>query len=584
MRAERRAPSVVARTPQPGAKSLCGRLRRGSRRSGRTKAFGFKIKGDVADPAMRSSGAAESAGRSRAALSLTSSGTFCRSLSSLRSRAVPNDPLPRVGAAPPPPPGKRIPRRYDEDPRRTERNAGPPRSGRDPPPSGRRGDGLRRPGDRVGPRRSPRRDRSASTVPAALLHFPANVRRRRRRPGEPRRWHRAPGLAHRPHRAAPKSRPGAGSGERGAGSAAGGGRRAEGVGRRAEGGERRAGTALRGALRRPRHRTGAVCLHRQPRPPPHSYARTLPVRPHLHLHLQRSYTCVLQVCPHLYLHLQPYLHLSGVCVRPHLHLQLHLHLTPASKPEPIPVPTVTPTPTSTPAFTPTPKPTPTSSPPPPIQLLLLPGPHLYPHPKPHTHTCLYTCTSASTLTSNPLPIFTPTPPSTYAHTYTQTHTYCSTYTPPLGAHLHPHLHTPTPPQTPSYTHTYSYTQTHRYTHIDAHTRATPQLAVLQMPPIGAFGVWGRVAAEQHCRAHGHPPHPQLWVAHIGSAQPGFGAGKEGSWGGTLRASISPCWWWWWWPWAGSARPRRFLFVQDPLALCRTARGAEPLLAPAQSIC
>lgn len=238
MRAERRAPSVVARTPQPGAKSLCGRLRRGSRRSGRTKAFGFKIKGDVADPAMRSSGAAESAGRSRAALSLTSSGTFCRSLSSLRSRAVPNDPLPRVGAAPPPPPGKRIPRRYDEDPRRTERNAGPPRSGRDPPPSGRRGDGLRRPGDRVGPRRSPRRDRSASTVPAALLHFPANVRRRRRRPGEPRRWHRAPGLAHRPHRAAPKSRPGAGSGERGARPGEGGERRALGGGRRAESGER----------------------------------------------------------------------------------------------------------------------------------------------------------------------------------------------------------------------------------------------------------------------------------------------------------------------------------------------------------
>lgn len=454
VRAERRAPSVVARTPQPGAKSLCGRLRRGSRRSGRTKAFGFKIKGDVADPAMRSSGAAESAGRSRAALSLTSSGTFCRSLSSLRSRAVPNDPLPRVSAAPPPPPGKRIPRRYDEDPRRTERNAGPPRSGRDPPPSGRRGDGLRRPGDRVGPRRSPRRDRSASTVPAALLHFPANVRRRRRRPGEPRRWHRAPGLAHRPHRAAPKSRPGAGSGERGAGSAAGGGRRAEGVGRRAEGGERRAGTALRGALRRPRHRTGTVCLHRQPRPPPHSYARTSPVRPHLHLHLQRSYTCVLQVCPHLYLHLQPYLHLSGVCVRPHLHLQLHLHLTPASKPEPIPVPTVTPTPTSTPAFTPTPKPTPTSSPPPPhtappaARPTSVPTPQTsHPHLPLHLHVCIHTHIQPPTYIYTHIPI------------YIRSHLHSD---PHILLHLHP---TSGRTPTPTSTHTYTPTDPQLYPHL-----------------------------------------------------------------------------------------------------------------------
>lgn len=71
-----------------------------------------------------------------------------------------------------------------------------------------RGGGSGVPGAGVGPRRNPRRDRSASTVPAALLHFPANVRRRRRRPGEPRRWHRTPRLAHRPRRAAPKSRPG----------------------------------------------------------------------------------------------------------------------------------------------------------------------------------------------------------------------------------------------------------------------------------------------------------------------------------------------------------------------------------------
>lgn len=321
MRAERRAPSVVARTPQPGAKSLCGRLRRGSRRSGRTKAFGFKIKGDVADPAMRSSGAAESAGRSRAALSLTSSGTFCRSLSSLRSRAVPNDPLPRVGAAPPPPPGKRIPRRYDEDPRRTERNAGPPRSGRDPPPSGRRGDGLRRPGDRVGPRRSPRRDRSASTVPAALLHFPANVRRRRRRPGEPRRWHRAPGLAHRPHRAAPKSRPGAGSGERGARPGEGGERRALGGGRRAESGH---GSA-RGIAPPP-------APHRHRVPAPTATAAPTQLRSHL---------------------------TGAPTPTPAPTAQLHLRLT--GMPTPIPAPTAIPAPfrcmrTSTPAPTATPTP------------------------------------------------------------------------------------------------------------------------------------------------------------------------------------------------------------------------------------
>lgn len=111
---------------------------------------------------------------------------------------------------------------------------------------------------------------------------------------------------------------------------------------------------------------------------------------------------------------------------------------------------------------------------------------------------MHTCTQ-----SNPLPVCTPTPPSTRTHTYIQTHTY---------------------------------------THIDSHTRGTPRLAVPQPPPIDSFGVWGRGPARQHGPRSPSPPPPAL-----GRTQQALGRARQGAGWGTLRASVSPRWWWWW-PW------------------------------------